>query len=59
MIRIHEILKRVRRSDLEFFQEAYFWKFKKHGNVSQDVAMFRAKGDVPQYVILYCDLFFP
>ncbi len=59
MIRIYEALERLHRTALEFFQEAYFHMFQKHGDVRQDVAVFLEKGDVPKYVVLYLDHIFP
>lgn len=42
-----------RHDDLQFFQEAYVWRFKAQGNVLSDVVAWRSQEHVPPYVIAY------
>lgn len=50
-----EAVKRSGRSELEFFQEAYLWRFKKIGNCVSDVCQYRLHAVVPSYMKEYLD----
>ena len=49
---LKEAIKR-HHSDLEFFQCAYLWRFKKETDVFGDVLAYRTQNTIPQYVREY------
>lgn len=44
---------RKRGDDLQFFQEAYIWRFQKHVDVAGDILAYRVQQRVPSYVLDY------
>lgn len=48
-----EAINRSGRTDYEFFQTCYYWKFQKHIDVYVDVFNYRHGGAIPQYVKEY------
>jgi len=56
--RLKKALSMSGRTELEFFQIAYLWRFKKVGNCVNDVCQFRLHGIVPTYIKEFLDLAF-
>ena len=44
-----------KRTELEFFQTAYLWRFKKVGNCVNDVCQWRLNAVIPKYINEFID----
>ena len=48
-------LKKIKRTDFEYFQEAYYWKYQKQANVYGDIIAWRVQKFIPEYVSEYTE----
>ena len=55
LLLLKHALLQTKKSELEFFQEAFLWKFKKIYNCVNDVVQFRLHAIIPRYVAEYLD----
>ena len=56
--RLKRALAISKRSELEFFQTAFLWRFKKVGNCVDDVCQWRLNAVVPSYITEFVNLAF-
>lgn len=56
--RLKRALAISKRTELDFFQTAYLWRFKKIGNCVNDVCQWRLHSVVPTYITEFVNLAF-
>lgn len=53
LLALKEMIRRHGNDELQFFQEAYFYKFQKHADMWNSVAQYRLHGVIPKFVEEY------
>lgn len=53
MLLLREAIRKSGGDDMQFFQSAYYWKYKKQVDIWGDVIAFRTQRRIPDYVVQF------